>query len=347
MTLARRRARCGIMFKDLCRACLDEAAQRAKPAFLHDPLREIEVYRDLLDGAGLGTPAYYGSAVDPAARPLLAVHRERRGRRCCGRSASSRSGRRRRAGWHGMHAALAPAAAAAAASCCATTRPATAPGSTARASSRDDAARRRGTTRRSAVGWPRRPLRAGRRAARGAAGHDHPRRVLSIQRARPGTRPARPDRPDRLGDRRRRPGPARPGGAHDRQMDRRRSGPRSPRAYREAAEAGPGAEALPPTSTRRSTAAGCTWRSRARLGPRLAAARGAPPRLARRVAADRRRVAPLRVERCMTTSQTDTSRRVLEVLRFAVPWDASVAVVGQRGGGHRAAGRDAARAGRR
>jgi SAM-dependent methyltransferase len=31
----------------------------------------------------------------------------------------------------------------------------------------------------------------------------------------------------------------------------------------------------------------------------------------------------------MTTSQTDTSRRVLEVLRFAVPWDASVAVVGR------------------
>ncbi len=31
----------------------------------------------------------------------------------------------------------------------------------------------------------------------------------------------------------------------------------------------------------------------------------------------------------MTTSQTDTNRRVLEVLRFAVPWDASVAVVGR------------------
>ncbi len=53
------------MFKDLSRACLSEGAQRAKPEFLHDPLREIEVYRDLLDGAGLGTPAYHGSAVDP------------------------------------------------------------------------------------------------------------------------------------------------------------------------------------------------------------------------------------------------------------------------------------------
>lgn len=55
-----------IMFKDLSRACLDENAQRVKPAFLHDPQREVEVYRDLLDGAALGTPAYYGAAVDPA-----------------------------------------------------------------------------------------------------------------------------------------------------------------------------------------------------------------------------------------------------------------------------------------
>jgi hypothetical protein len=54
-----------VMFKDLSRACLSEDAQRAKPEFLHDPLREIEVYRDLLDGAGLGTPAYHGSSVDP------------------------------------------------------------------------------------------------------------------------------------------------------------------------------------------------------------------------------------------------------------------------------------------
>ena len=55
-----------VMFKDLSRACLSEGALRAKPEFLHDPLREIEVYRDLLDGAGLGTPAYHGSSVDPA-----------------------------------------------------------------------------------------------------------------------------------------------------------------------------------------------------------------------------------------------------------------------------------------
>lgn len=56
-----------MMLKDLSRACLDEDARRVKPDFLHDPMREIEVYRDLLDGAGLGTPAYYGASVDPAA----------------------------------------------------------------------------------------------------------------------------------------------------------------------------------------------------------------------------------------------------------------------------------------
>ena len=56
-----------LMFKDLSRSCLDSHALLVKPDFLHDPAREIEVYRDLLDGAGLGTPAYFGSSVDPAA----------------------------------------------------------------------------------------------------------------------------------------------------------------------------------------------------------------------------------------------------------------------------------------
>ena len=55
-----------LMFKDLSRACLDADALTVKPAFLHDPAREVEVYRDLLDGAGLGTPAYYGASVDTA-----------------------------------------------------------------------------------------------------------------------------------------------------------------------------------------------------------------------------------------------------------------------------------------
>jgi aminoglycoside phosphotransferase (APT) family kinase protein len=56
-----------LMFKNLSRTSLDEDALLVKPAFLHDPAREIEVYRDLLDAAGLGTPAYLGASVDPAA----------------------------------------------------------------------------------------------------------------------------------------------------------------------------------------------------------------------------------------------------------------------------------------
>jgi aminoglycoside phosphotransferase (APT) family kinase protein len=56
-----------MMFKDLSRSCLDADALLVKPGFMHDPAREIEVYRDLLDGAGLGTPAFYGSSVDTAA----------------------------------------------------------------------------------------------------------------------------------------------------------------------------------------------------------------------------------------------------------------------------------------
>jgi len=59
-------ARLRLMMKDLSRAALHEHAQAAKPELLYDPLREIHVYRDLLDGAGLGTAQYHGASVDPA-----------------------------------------------------------------------------------------------------------------------------------------------------------------------------------------------------------------------------------------------------------------------------------------
>jgi hypothetical protein len=55
-----------LMMKDLSRAALHEHAQAAKPQLLYDPLREIHVYRDLLDTAGLGTAQYHGSSIDPA-----------------------------------------------------------------------------------------------------------------------------------------------------------------------------------------------------------------------------------------------------------------------------------------
>jgi Ser/Thr protein kinase RdoA (MazF antagonist) len=53
-----------LMFKDLSPQALLDEARRAKPAFLHDPRREIEVYRSLLNGRALGAPHYYGSVAD-------------------------------------------------------------------------------------------------------------------------------------------------------------------------------------------------------------------------------------------------------------------------------------------
>jgi hypothetical protein len=56
-----------LLFKDLNRQALTPEARRVKPAFLHEPLREIEVYQRLLAPAGLGTATCYGAVVDPAA----------------------------------------------------------------------------------------------------------------------------------------------------------------------------------------------------------------------------------------------------------------------------------------
>jgi len=55
-----------LLFKRLSWTALDESARLAKPAFLHDPLREPAVYASILAPAELG-PRYYGSAIDPAA----------------------------------------------------------------------------------------------------------------------------------------------------------------------------------------------------------------------------------------------------------------------------------------
>jgi Ser/Thr protein kinase RdoA (MazF antagonist) len=54
-----------LMLKSLGRGALDPVALRAKPAFLHDPLREIEAYRSLLAPEGLSSPRYYGAVVEP------------------------------------------------------------------------------------------------------------------------------------------------------------------------------------------------------------------------------------------------------------------------------------------
>ncbi len=60
-----------VMFKDLGWQSLTLAGQRAKSSLLHDPLREIEVYRGVLadpqaGAPSLGTARCYGSVVDPA-----------------------------------------------------------------------------------------------------------------------------------------------------------------------------------------------------------------------------------------------------------------------------------------
>jgi Ser/Thr protein kinase RdoA (MazF antagonist) len=54
-----------VIFKDLAWAALAGEAQGVKPRFLHDPMREIAVYRRILAPADRGTAAYYGSVADP------------------------------------------------------------------------------------------------------------------------------------------------------------------------------------------------------------------------------------------------------------------------------------------
>jgi hypothetical protein len=55
-----------MVHKDLSHRSLDANARRAKPPHLHDPVREIEVYAQMLAGHDLGTAAYYGAVVDRA-----------------------------------------------------------------------------------------------------------------------------------------------------------------------------------------------------------------------------------------------------------------------------------------
>lgn len=53
-----------LLFKDLSRHSLHESARNAKPAFVHDPLREIVVYRTLLPQAPAGTARCYGALAE-------------------------------------------------------------------------------------------------------------------------------------------------------------------------------------------------------------------------------------------------------------------------------------------
>lgn len=54
-----------LVFKDLSRRGPADPVWRVKASFLHDPLREIECYRDVLAPAGISAPSYLGATVEP------------------------------------------------------------------------------------------------------------------------------------------------------------------------------------------------------------------------------------------------------------------------------------------
>ena len=54
-----------LMFKDLGSQGLLAVARQAKPAFLYDPLREIETYRAILAPNRIGAATCYGAVIDP------------------------------------------------------------------------------------------------------------------------------------------------------------------------------------------------------------------------------------------------------------------------------------------
>ena len=53
-----------LIFKNLSRQALLEDARRTKPAFLYNPLREIETYHSILTSTRLGTATCYGTIAD-------------------------------------------------------------------------------------------------------------------------------------------------------------------------------------------------------------------------------------------------------------------------------------------
>jgi hypothetical protein len=54
-----------LMFKNVSEQGLLEPARHAKPAFLHDPLREIQTYQTILASNRLSTAICYGAVADP------------------------------------------------------------------------------------------------------------------------------------------------------------------------------------------------------------------------------------------------------------------------------------------
>ena len=66
-------SRVDLVCKDTSDAAMLPEARRIKPGFLYNPLREIATYESILAPLGISAPQFYGSVIDPAARPLLAL----------------------------------------------------------------------------------------------------------------------------------------------------------------------------------------------------------------------------------------------------------------------------------
>lgn len=65
-----------LIFKDLSKAALLASAERIKPHFIYNPMREIDTYRKVLALHRLGTPTFYGAHVEPQrARYWLFIER--------------------------------------------------------------------------------------------------------------------------------------------------------------------------------------------------------------------------------------------------------------------------------
>ncbi len=88
-----------ILLKDLGMDNLHETARRVKPAFLYNPWREIETYRDILAPKRLGTAHFYGAVVSPNENRYWLLLEKVAGLRLCQVSDYS-DWQRLPAGWH-------------------------------------------------------------------------------------------------------------------------------------------------------------------------------------------------------------------------------------------------------
>ena len=319
------------MFKDLGRAACDARRARGSRDSCTTRVREIEVYRDLLAAPASARPpttaprrparGRYWLFIENVAGPVLC--QVGRVRRLGGGRPLARAPAR----------ALAPAAAGRLA-LAAALRPRPVPHvDLARARLRG--APRDAVERREARGGagPRGALRAGGRAA-GRASRPRSSTASSIPPTCSCSDAGEACASPRSTGRSRRSAPACWTSRRSRSASgRRRERDALAHAYREAPQ--PQARS-PPTSTRARLLPPAPGRPGLGWDPAWQPPGRASPRLAGRGAAGSRTSCGSRVEG-MAASETQTGRRMLDLLRFAVPWDAAVAILGSGGRGNRPA----------